>query len=139
MFFEFLTQNILWVGAFFVVVNLLLWSILQGHVKGAGSISALELPQLQRNGEFTIIDVNPPEQFATGHIPDAVNYPIASLNAENTNLLKLKDKTTIIVCQTGSKSNQATKKLISLGFNDCHILRGGMQNWSKEKLPVTVS
>ena len=107
MFSEFVAQNILWVAAFMVVANLLVWSMLQGSVKGVGSVSALELPQLQRGGNYAITDVNEESVYAASHIPDARNFPISSINANNTELNKLKDKTTIIVCQTGSKSAKA--------------------------------
>ena len=139
MFTDFLSENILWVGAFIVLANLLAFSFLQDRVKGVGSIGALQLPRLQRGGNYTILDVNGADAFAVSHIPDAVNFPMESLNEENRDLVKLKDKTTIIVCQTGSKSTKAAKLLLGLGFNDLHVLRGGLMGWTKENLPVTTS
>lgn len=139
MFTEFLNENILWVGGFIVIANLLAFSFFQDRVKGVGSIGALELPRLQRGGNYTILDVNGVDAFNVTHIPEAVNFPMESLNAENANLLKLKDKTTIIVCQSGGKSNKAAKALLGLGFSDLHVLRGGLMAWTKENLPVTAS
>lgn len=139
MFTDFLNENILWVGGFIVLANLLAFSFLQDRVKGVGSIGALELPRLQRGGNYTILDINGIDTFAASHIPEAVNFPIESLREDNGDLVKFKDKTTIIVCQTGSKSNKAAKLLLGLGFNDLHVLRGGLMGWTKENLPVTSS
>jgi rhodanese-related sulfurtransferase len=139
MFTDFLSENILWVGAFIVLANLLAFTFLQGRVKGVGSIGALELPRLQRGGNYSIIDINGSDTFAASHIPDSVNFPIESLIEDNADLVKLKGKTTIIVCQTGSKSTKAARLLLALGFNDLHVLRGGLMGWTKENLPVTSS
>ncbi len=139
MFAEFLSQNLLWVAAFVVVANLLVLSLFQANVRGAQMVSALQLPQLQRNGKAAIIDVNDSKLYSHSHIPDSINIPLASVNADNSELLALKDKTVILVCNTGTKSTKAARNLVSLGFEDIHILKGGMQNWTKENLPVSAS
>ena len=137
MLTEFITQNIWWVVAWIVVLNLLLLSIIQNTVAGANTVSPLQMPQLQRGGKSVIIDVNESSDFARRHLPDAINIPLASLTADNQALMKLKDKTTIVVCESGSRSNKAAKKLLGLGFSKVNILNGGILNWTKENLPVT--
>ena len=139
MFSEFVMQNLLWFGALIVVANLLLFSVLQGSIKGVNSVSPLQLPQLQRNGKAVIVDVNDATSFATSHIPDAINFPLDSLTKDNQELNKLKDKTVIVVCQAGTKSNKAAKSLLDLGFEDIHTLRGGLMAWGKENLPLSNS
>lgn len=139
MFAEFLSQNLLWVAAFVVVANLLLLSFLQANVKGAHMVSALELPKLQRGGKSVIIDVNEQGQFSQAHIPEAENFSLADITADNKALLAHKDKTVIVVCQTGSRSTKAARALVALGFTDVHVLRGGLMNWTKENLPVSTA
>jgi len=139
MFLEFVNLNIWWFAAFALVLNLLLMSIMQANVKGAPFVSALEMPQLQRAGKSVIIDVNETKHFDQSHIPNAINAPLNEISAENKALLKHKDKTAVIVCQTGSRSSAAAKCLIAIGFSDLHILRGGLTAWTKENLPVTSS
>jgi rhodanese-related sulfurtransferase len=139
VFSEFLSQNLLWVGAFVIVANLWIWSLLQSNVKGVGSVSALGMPALQRNGKSVIIDVSDEAQYKASHLPDAKNFPVNSLNEENSDLMKHREKTVILVCATGSKSNNAARKLKSIGFNNLHVLRGGMMSWNKENLPTSTS
>lgn len=139
MLTEFFSQNIWWFVAWVIVLNLLLLSIMQNVVKGANTVSALQLPQLQRDGKSVIIDVNEAKDFSIRHLPDAINIPLADINSENSGLMKHKDSTTIVVCETGSRSNKAAKKLLSLGFSNVNILRGGILSWTKENLPVAHS
>ena len=136
MFVEFVNENIWWFAALALVLNLLILSFVRGGVRGANTVSALEMPALQRKGKSIVLDVNKHEHFAAGHIPNSVNIPLEELNSDNSALMKHKDKTTIIVCQTGSRSNQAAKKLVELGFSNINILRGGLISWGKENLPV---
>jgi len=110
---------------------------MQGNVAGAKTVSALEMPQLQRDKKSLIIDVNLADHFASQHIPKSQNFPLEDLSADNKELLKHKDKTTVLVCQTGSRSTKAAKKLLALGFSNVNILRGGLVGWTKENLPVT--
>ena len=139
MFSEFLSQNLIWVAAFVIVANLWVWSFVSGNVKGVGTVSPLTMPALQRGGKSVIIDVRPADTFAKAHIPDAVNFPVNEINAENSQLLKHKNKTVILVCQTGGQSAKAARTLVSLGFEDLHILGGGLMSWSKENLPLESS
>jgi rhodanese-related sulfurtransferase len=139
MFLEFLNQNIWAVVAFAIVFNLLLMSIMQGHVQGANMVSALEMPQLQRSGKSVVLDVNTSANFAAQHIPNASTIPWEDISAENKELLKHKKSTTIVVCQSGSRSAKAAKKLVALGFDNVNILRGGLMGWTKENLPVASS
>lgn len=139
MFVEFFNQNIWLFVAFIVVFNLLILSIFQGRVKGANTISALEMPRLQRDKKSVIIDVNTSKDFELSHIPDSQNFELENLSPDNKALMKHKDSTTILVCQSGTRSTKAAKQLISLGFTNVTILRGGLLSWTKENLPVTSS
>jgi len=124
MFIEFVNENIWWFLALAIVFNLLLLSVLQGSVRGANNVSALEMPALQRKGKSVIVDVNKAEHFASSHIPNALNFPLEELKA-------------IVCCQTGSRSNKAAKQLLEYGFTNVNILSGGLVSWTKENLPLT--
>jgi len=136
MFIDFINQNIFWFIAWAVLFNLTLLSYVRGGVSGANQVSALEMPALQRGGKSVVIDVNKPELYAMSHIPSALNIPLEDIDENNTQLLKNKDKTVILSCQSGSRSQNAAKKLVALGFSNVNILRGGLMAWAKENLPT---
>jgi len=137
MFIEFVNENLWLFLALAVVFNLLVWTSLKNVVSGANMVSALEMPALQRKGKSVIIDVNKEEHFKSSHIPKSLNFALEDLNYDNKDLLKHKDSTVIISCQTGSRSIKAAKELLNLGFSNVHVLRGGLMSWSKENLPLT--
>ena len=137
MFIEFVNQNLWWFVALAIVFNLLLLSVLKGSVPGANNVSVLGMPALQRKGKSIVMDVNKTEHYQISHIPNAVNFSLEDLNAENKTLLKHKDSTVILTCQTGSRSAKAAKQLLVLGFSNVNILSGGLVAWSKENLPLT--
>lgn len=137
MFIEFVNENLWLFLALAVVFNLLVWTSLKNVVSGANMVSALEMPALQRKGKSVIIDVNKEEHFKSSHIPKSLNFALEDLNNDNKDLLKHKDSTVIISCQTGSRSIKAAKELLNLGFSNVHVLRGGLMSWSKENLPLT--
>ena len=136
---EFINQNIIWVGAWVLCANLLVLSLLQGKIKGVSFVSPLTLPQLQRNGKSLVLDVSSAAVFAKSHIPSSINVPIGELADGNKDLLKHKNKTVIIVCPSGVQSSKAAKQLLALEFTNLHILRGGLNAWVKENLPVNAS
>jgi len=136
MFIDFINQNIIWFIAWAVLLNILIFSYMRGGVKGASHVSVLGMPALQRGGKSVVVDVNKPEHFALSHIPKATNIPLESINNDNSKLLKLKEKTVILTCQSGNRSQSAAKKLVDLGFQDVNVLRGGILAWTKENLPV---
>ena len=136
MFLEFVDQNIWWFVALAVVFNLLLWSIVQSSVPGANMVSAVEMPILQRKGKSIIIDVSSAKEFDQAHIASSMNIPLESLDTEDVSLKKHKESAIILVCQTGSRSLKAARKLVPAGYKNVNVIRGGLMSWNKENLPL---
>jgi rhodanese-related sulfurtransferase len=137
MFIEFVNENLWLFLVLAVILNLLVWTTFKNVVNGANTVSPLEMPSLQRKGKSVILDVNKAEHFDVSHIPKSINIQLEDLNSDNKELIKHMGSTVILNCQTGSRSIKASKVLVSLGFSDVHVLRGGLVNWSKENLPLT--
>lgn len=66
----------------------------------------------------TIIDVRTPGEFASGHLEDAQNLPLQSLNQYLSDLDK--SKPYVLYCRSGSRSGQAFKMMKSAGFEQLH-------------------
>jgi rhodanese-related sulfurtransferase len=54
-------------------------------------VPAKELLDRAKKGLVTVLDVRPPEEFAAGHLPDAVNIPIYELEKRLSELPKRKE------------------------------------------------
>ncbi len=65
-----------------------------------------------------IVDVRTPEEFATGHIPGAINIPVQTLDQDSGRLNK--DKPVIICCASGMRGITARNLLACRGFTKVH-------------------
>ena len=82
--------------------------------------------------EVTVVDVRDPEEFAAGHIPGAVNIPVAGFAAGSGVLDK--EKRIIVYCNSGGRSYNAYRKLQKLGYEK--IGQAIFADWQEAGLPV---
>lgn len=69
--------------------------------------------------KYTVIDVREPEEFASGHVSNALNIPPTALMRGAPELANIsKDANIIVYCRTGSRSNVAMHILNQLGYNN---------------------
>ena len=78
-------------------------------------ITPKKLNTLIKSGtdDFIVVDVRDESEYSDGHIPGAINIPVASFSVQSGKLDK--DKTIIVYCNAGGRSYMAYTKLISLG------------------------
>ncbi len=99
------------------------------------NISAQDLYMLLNDGDPSndpfIVSVRAADQYTKGHIPGAINIPLAGL-ADPANLAKLpKDKQIVVYCYTGHTGSQATALLNLMGYNATN-LKFGMTAWTHD-------
>lgn len=138
MSLEFVVNNWYLFVALVVVLGLLVMDPIRQHASGLKKVSPLEMPQVTRK-DSVILDVSEPVDFKKGHIPNALNMTLKTMQAGLGKLEKQKKKTVIVVCQAGNKAQSAAKMLLKNGFEDVYVLSGGMMAWRKENLPVVKS
>ncbi|WP_174734166.1 rhodanese-like domain-containing protein [Mesobacillus harenae] len=73
------------------------------------SISAEDTQEMLKDSSVKIIDVRTPEEFASGHIPEAELMPLQ--NFDELLFEFDKEKTYIIVCRSGNRSAEASALL----------------------------
>ncbi len=62
--------------------------------------------------------------------------PLRILPAKAETLKKYKEKPVIVYCENGTASGGAARTLRAGGFNKVVTLRGGLQSWRQENLPL---
>lgn len=91
----------------------------------------------QTNPDFAIIDVRTPEEFAEGHIENAVIIDYYSDTfRDDINQLD-KSKMYLIYCHSGNRSGKARDIMAGLGFQEVYNMLGGIIQWNAEGLPTT--
>jgi len=86
-----------------------------------------------RNGEFFLLDVRTPAEFAAGHLPGAININHTQLAAHISRLPR--DKPMLVNCRSGGRSARACALLQQAGYNAIN-LGGGFMAWEQAGLPT---
>lgn len=81
---------------------------------------------------WIVVDVRKKDERIKGHVPGSLHYSLDSLNQR---LPKLKDKKVLAICQSGMRSEKATKFLNQNGVETLSV-KGGMIAWTRAGLPV---
>jgi len=103
--------------------------------RGATSIGPNDAVRLINAGA-AVLDVRKSEEFAAGHIIDARNIPQADLVKQADSFKKFREKPVIVYCESGVASAAAVNVLKEQGFTQVVGLRGGLNAWKQENLPV---
>jgi len=96
-----------------------------------------ELQALMRDGLVTLIDVRPPDEFALGHVPGAINVPLGEVNAWSSNADTGREIVAYCRGPWCVMSFEAVAALRSLGLS-ARRLEDGMPEWKAAGLPVEV-
>lgn len=102
---------------------------------GMEPVSREELLERMRDGLVTVLDVRPADEFATGHLPGAVNIPLAELEARLAELDP--DQEVVAYCRGPwcVLSFEAVAALRVRGFS-VRRLEDGLPEWKASGLPV---
>lgn len=80
-----------------------------------------------------LVDVRTPEEFAEGHIPDALNINVMDENFIDLAISSLDRKRAVAVyCRSGRRSKTAAGELAKVGFKVVE-LEGGFLGWNGPK------
>lgn len=110
---------------------------------------------LDSNPDAVYIDVRSIQEFVQGHAEGAINIPLMHFN-ESTNQMEpntdfptvvtrvlSEEKTYVVGCKMGGRSQRACEILHQLGFQDLYNIDGGFggndrqAGWAAQGLPVS--
>ncbi len=89
-----------------------------------------------------IIDVREPNEFAAGHIPDAINIPRGVIEFRIWRLTGYPDSTDTSIrlytyCKSGSRCALAARSLQALGFTNVTAVDMKLADWQAAGHPLT--
>lgn len=97
---------------------------------------AMELIEEHKdNPDFIILDVRTPDEFAAGHIENAI---LIDYYEDFKNQISRLDKSKIylVYCRSGNRSGKGMKIMTKEGFTTVYNMKGGINSWRSENLPV---
>ena len=86
---------------------------------------------MAEESDYIILDVRRPDEFAAGHIPNAINVPNETIGAAEIPELPNKDQLIMVYCRSGRRSKEASEKLVKLGYTNI-VEFGGILDWKGE-------
>jgi len=102
---------------------------------GGQSVGPMDAVRLLNQGAL-VLDVRSQAEFDSGHILDAKHVPQDQLASSAEALKKYKDKVVIACCESGMRSGAAARVLQAQGYTKVVNLKGGLQAWRSENLPL---
>jgi rhodanese-related sulfurtransferase len=98
-------------------------------------VPAKEVLERARKSLVTVLDVRPPEEFAAGHVPGAINIPVQELEKRIKELPRRRE--VIAYCRGPYclMSFEAVEKLRKKGWR-ARRLENGLPEWRAAGLPV---
>ncbi|MCK4493154.1 MAG: rhodanese-like domain-containing protein [Methylococcales bacterium] len=137
-YFEFVTNHYLLSFAFVVVLFLLVQDLVENAFSNVETLSPLLAVTRMNSADVFVIDLRESADYLKGHIEGANSLPLDKLSEKISALKITKNTELLLVCQTGTRINSAAKTLVKEGFEKILSLKGGMQSWEDNNLPVTI-
>ena len=129
---NFLIEHFYLSGPLLIVIVLL---IISNARKGGKKISTQQLISLCNQDKAFLIDLRDSESFKSGSITNSFNIPSNDL-IRRSNEINQKEKSIVLICEMGSVSPNFGELLQKDGFEDILILKGGINQWKMDNLPL---
>jgi rhodanese-related sulfurtransferase len=97
------------------------------------SVEELASRLVQGRGDFLLVDVRAPEDFAQGRIADAENIPLAELVTSDS-LAKLPSDRPVVVYSNGSENAAKAAVMLRMAGLDARLVVGGYNAWQQHIL-----
>ena len=105
-----------------IIVAIVLWWLFSHKAaKGINQIQTSALHEMLTQSEHVFIDVRTPAEYKANNIKQFRNMPLGS----DMSVLP-KEKNIVVICQSGMRSMQASKRLKKLGYTSVTNVKGGM-------------
>lgn len=83
---------------------------------------------IDTKSNFIILDVRTEEEFAEGHIENAILIPDYEITSKADEILKDKNQLILVYCRSGNRSKVASQALVELGYTNVKEF-GGIIDW----------
>ena len=136
LYLDFATRNWMLFALLGMVVVLIVANEVHRKLRGASSVSPQEALSLFHDQDAVMIDVREVGEYREGHLPNAKNIALSSMEEKIKELKVPKGRPIVVYCGTGNKAGGAQSTLNKNGFENVHALAGGVHAWQSANLPT---
>lgn len=123
--------------ALVVILTLLVASVTKDRLLGFREIKPAEAVAMINHQNAAVLDVRDPGEFSGGHILNAVNVPLDTLEERLGELGDWRGRPVIVYCRTGPRAARASALLRRNDFAAVSKLSGGILAWEGAGLPLS--
>ncbi|HNR55329.1 MAG TPA: MFS transporter [Flavobacteriales bacterium] len=120
-----ITASILAIGVVTVLSGIVVWLRMPSERK---CLEPADLKPLLNKPGVRVVDVRSPEEYASGHLPQAINIPLPEL-LERARSWSPRERIITVCAKGGGRSAQAAQVLRDMGFGRTWWLCGGAVGW----------
>ncbi|WNY28831.1 Sulfurtransferase [Methanimicrococcus stummii] len=96
-----------------------------------------KIQELMAEKDVNLIDVrSPQERISDGSIAGSENIDIRGPDFNQKLNALDKNKTLVLYCRAGNRSQTAAQRAVDAGFKDVYMIEGGIAGWESSGLPV---
>lgn len=89
---------------------------------------------IETRKDLLLVDVRSPEEFQGGSLPGATLIPFWDFAKGRFDLPK--DKPILLICAVGGRSLACGQMLASKGYREVYNLKGGLDAWAEQRVPL---
>lgn len=107
-----------------------------GTSTDSGLVDATAFQTVTEKPDVVVVDVRTPAEYASGHLPNAVNIDVESPTF-SSQIAKLDPNAEYAVyCRSGNRSQTAVAQMSDAGLTQTSELDGGILAWQAQGLPI---
>jgi rhodanese-related sulfurtransferase len=136
-YIEFAGRHTLLFVALAAVIALIIMTELRRIMKGYKEVIPSEAVMLINKKDAMVLDIREADELGQGSIIDSKHIALSALPERLDSLSKDKDKPILVFCKMGNRSAQACKLLLKNSYTNVFGLKGGINAWVNDQLPVS--
>lgn len=133
---QFVIKHWVLCAAFVIISLVLIIEEIRSQQVTGGKVSSAQATYMMNREEAMIIDLRDAAAFREGHIIGAKNIPLADFDRHLDKLDPHRARPIILVDAMGMKTASIAARLIKIGFVHTKTLKGGMDGWKTDNMPI---
>jgi len=135
-FSEFVNQNFILFAGLAIIVALILRMEIKIALRGFSSVTPAQAVLLMNKENAIMIDVREDSERVKGHIQGAKHLALSAMKQRVSELQSHAETPVIAYCKLGNRSSQACEILKKSNFKNVMSLKGGIEAWQNNNLPI---
>lgn len=101
-----------------------------------GTHMTLEEAKAEYDAGATLLDVREPDEWADGHVKNALHIPRGQVPARVPEMLQDKSSPVVTYCAAGARAQMAAEAMREMGYENVMPMQGGYSDWQAAGYPV---